>query len=665
MRRIDLSLVVLLTLLLVAALSAISWRTLGYGETLLLPELNRKAEVVGRTIAGLVQVAAKHEIPLNELVGADRVLQKALDESPQFESIRLVSASGSLLGEARLAGEGTDIATQVRTPVMAGDTTVAEVVIAIPQSAIEGTVRRIWLDLAVVLIASVLVTFELLAMVFGLGIGRGLRGLGLRLSAIGKGDLRSHPPVDGGGAFGAAAAQIDSRLEAANRRQRRLTEQVQVADHMSFADRLRRLGQTYNLGKTRSEPPPALSSVRAPIFLFFFAEELTRPFLPAFIGGLASPIEGLSREMVISLPIVLFMAIVALSQPFLNGLTERIGRGRALRLGSALAMVGFAGASFSTDLLQLLIARGITATGYAMVFVAAQGYIIDRTERANRARGLAILVGGIFVAALCGPPIGGILADRLGDRSTFLVAALIALVALLSARLTMPSDSRAVRPTAAARPSFRAFMAVILQPQLIALLLLCAFPAKLILGALLFYLIPLTMADGGVDQASIGRILMLYALAMVFLVPYVSKWSDSAQRRPAFIIVGAILGGGAVVYPLFVPDPWGSAMMVAQLGIAQALSITPQSALVGELGQRAANNLSVAGVTEGSVYGVFRLIERAGNAVGPALAAWLLGAYGTEVAMVAVGAIVAGGGALYFLVAMADQPSRAQVAESS
>ena len=48
------------------------------------------------------------------------------------------------------------------------------------------------------------------------------------------------------------------------------------------------------------------------------------------------------------------------------------------------------------------------ALGYAMVFVAAQGYVLDRTGHDNRAQGFALFIGAIMVATVCGPSIGGI-----------------------------------------------------------------------------------------------------------------------------------------------------------------------------------------------------------------------------------------------------------------
>ncbi len=659
MRRLDLPLLLVLAFMLVAALVFISWRALDSAERLLLPELDAKAGVIGKSVSGLLTEAAGYGIPLDRVVGADAVLEEEIKGSPEFASIEIVLADGKVIAavQSRSTEAGVE-ATKVVTPVMSGGERLAEVVVTIPHSLIDRTIRNIWLDVAIVLLASMLVTFEMLAMVFNMDSGRALRGLGQRLVSIGRGDLRRYPAVETPGPFGEASRMLDSRIEELAERQRDLNRRAEALQHGELAEDLRQLDQRFRLTAVREEPPPSVAAIRAPLFLFFFAEELTRPFLPSFISTLASPFAGLSREVVISLPIVLFMAIVAVLQPFLNSYTERFGRRRSLRVGIVLAVVGFAGCAYVSDLLQLLVMRSFTAVGYALVFVSAQGAIIDATDRINRARGLSILVAAIFVAALCGPPVGGILADRLGEREAFLASATLALMALAVTRLAMPQEIRRDRLSGPSRPSLLVIVKVLSKPAMAMLLFGCALPAKLILAALIFYLVPLSMADSGFDQAAIGRILTLYALAMIVLVPWVSRFSDRMGYRPGFVLLGAALSAGSVLHPLLWAAPWGEAAMVLQLGVAQALSITPQSALVGELGRR-----HLPDVPEGMVYGVFRLVERSGNAIGPALTAVVLGTYGFDMALIVVGGVSALGAVLY-VAAVGKGDGRGRVGEA-
>jgi MFS family permease len=132
------------------------------------------------------------------------------------------------------------------------------------------------------------------------------------------------------------------------------------------------------------------------------------------VNQLLVPIPWISPQVVIGLPIMLFMLIVALGQPYLGGWSERVGRRRAMLFGAGIATVGFVATSLAYNLYDLLLWRSLCALGYAMVFVAAQGYVLDRTGQQNRAQGFALFIGAIMVATVCGPSIGGILADNIG-----------------------------------------------------------------------------------------------------------------------------------------------------------------------------------------------------------------------------------------------------------
>ena len=61
-----------------------------------------------------------------------------------------------------------------------------------------------------------------------------------------------------------------------------------------------------------------LNRIRAPLFAFILAEEMTRSYLPTYVNQLLVAIPGFSPQIVIGLPIMLFMLIVAIGQPYLG-----------------------------------------------------------------------------------------------------------------------------------------------------------------------------------------------------------------------------------------------------------------------------------------------------------------------------------------------------------
>jgi Na+/melibiose symporter-like transporter len=149
----------------------------------------------------------------------------------------------------------------------------------------------------------------------------------------------------------------------------------------------------------------------------------------------------------------------------------------------------------------------------------------------------------------------------------------------------------------------------------------------------------------GNDQAAIGRMLMIYPLVMVLLVPMFASVAGKVHRRAALVTGGGLVAGmGALLMTIGAESIYVIALMLLMLGVGQAMSITAQSALVGEYGSHLDGR-----VNESSLYGIFRLIERIGNALGPAIGGVLLGLYGFASAAILIGACVAAGAIVFGL----------------
>jgi MFS family permease len=340
----------------------------------------------------------------------------------------------------------------------------------------------------------------------------------------------------------------------------------------------------------------------------------------------------------------------------LGGWSERVGRRRSFLAGAGVALVAHALSAQASSLPELLAWRSAGGAAWAVAFVAAQGYILDHTDSRTRTAGLAAFVGIIMVSLICGPSIGGILADGFGHRGTLALGALLAGLALLLAWRRLPPDGARDAVTAAA-PS-GSLATVLANRRFLALLLFAAVPAKLILIGYCYYLIPLYIVETGGTAAMAGRLIMLYSVTMVVLVPWMAGWvvarraNAQARPEPAFVAAGLALSGLAGL-AMALPFGLASALaLVLLLGLGQALSISPQAAMVAEVCEA-----QIATLGQGTVYGVYRLVERLGNASGPLVAAILLEAVGFRGAFVAIGAGVLACAALFAFVFL-PRPAR-------
>jgi Na+/melibiose symporter-like transporter len=184
---------------------------------------------------------------------------------------------------------------------------------------------------------------------------------------------------------------------------------------------------------------------------------------------------------------------------------------------------------------------------------------------------------------------------------------------------------------------------------------LAAMPAKILLTGLCFYLVPLYVVSMGDSQAMAGRIVMTYGVVMVVMAPVTASLASSRERMNWLVGGGLVLSGlGGTLMLAGQGVGWVFAAVVL-VGLGQSLSISAQSALVSE-----SCEAEVARLGDGTVYGVYRLLERMGNALGPLIAAALVTSIGYRHAFVAIGCGVLACG-LAFLTATRRAPQPALV----
>ena len=398
-----------------------------------------------------------------------------------------------------------------------------------------------------------------------------------------------------------------------------------------------------------SEGALTLARLRLPLFLFMLAEELTRAFLPGYARTLIPVGSPVSPDILVGVPIVVFMLVVALGQPVLAGWSERAGHRRTMFWGAALGAAGLAGAALASGIADFIAWRGLCGLGYGMVFVAGQGLVLEHTAPAERTRGFALFVGAIMAAAVCGPPIGGILADHVGPRWGFAAAAVTAAVAWLAVRGLPKALAHSLRPAASA-PAKRDFLRLFAQRRFLWVTVLAALPAKLLLAGACFYLVPVYVIAAGAPPSVAGRALMLYAMVLVLVLPQATRWVERGVPLARLVGLGlclSALGGFAFVAAHGVGPVY---LVTALMGLGQGLSIAAQSSL---LTQVCAAEIEAHG--SGPVFGAYRLVERLGNACGPLLAGALTAAVGQVGAFTALAALVLACGLLFLLIAAKDQ----------
>jgi predicted MFS family arabinose efflux permease len=274
--------------------------------------------------------------------------------------------------------------------------------------------------------------------------------------------------------------------------------------------------------------------------------------------------------------------------------------------------------------------------------MSCQGYVIDNTNSQNRSQGIATFVGAIMVSEICAPAMGGILADTLGFQAVFVLAAFMAMLAAALAMRTLsrtaverqnevPSEGH--RETAAKEPLRTLLMRLARDRRFVAIAVFAGIPAKLLHSGFLVFLVPVILTQLGSSSSEIGRYAMLYGVLAWALTPIFSRLTDRFHAHVFMVAAGGIITGLGMLPILLHLSPGTVLLGIGALGWAQSMSIAPQLALITRV---ATSNSASHDVSQ--VLGVFRLIERTGGALGPAIAAALMASFGAPHAMALLGA---------------------------
>ena len=169
------------------------------------------------------------------------------------------------------------------------------------------------------------------------------------------------------------------------------------------------------------------------------------------------------------------------------------------------------------------------------------------------------------------------------------VFSLVAIARLPAQEIRSPTSGRQSRG-----PRLREITALLFNGRFMTLTGLAAMPAKVILTGVCFYLVPLYIVSIGNTSAMAGRMLMVYAVIMVLIVPLSASLSDASLRRDRYVSWGLIISGISGLLLLLSDNFLVLFGVVFLLGLGQALSIAARWAKAGHRNPGAISEVTAA-----------------------------------------------------------------------
>ena len=367
--------------------------------------------------------------------------------------------------------------------------------------------------------------------------------------------------------------------------------------------------------------------IRPVAFLFFFGIDICISFLPLHMATLSQSIFGLSKNVVMGLPISIQMFFTGISLLIAGAWSDRRGWHEPFLIGLALSAGGFFYAWSAPNVIYFLLSFGLVGFGYGLSYMASQGFIIAATTEATKAQGLAQLYAGCLAGSICGGAAGGMLAERLGYAPVFLVGSGMLLFVILFTVLSMRSafrkperrDPHKTKQSVKVGPIVR-FLS---NRNVLGVTLLSSFPASVAVVGFLNYFSPVYLKQIGTSQSNIGRILMIYGLCIIYIAPYVTKKVGDARTPQKYIFLSGLLGSLAFLsFHVFGGIAAAVAVAIFFLGLSGSFNACRNSYAVHlEVSQK---------IGEGTAMGILFSIARLGQVAGPIIFGWLVAQGGDQ-----------------------------------
>jgi predicted MFS family arabinose efflux permease len=284
-------------------------------------------------------------------------------------------------------------------------------------------------------------------------------------------------------------------------------------------------------------------------------------FLPVYARGLAQIWDFLPPEAAAGLPVSVFGLMVAAAQLTVPLWLPERGQRRLTRGALALVALCLGGAALAPSVEALILVRAIAGFAFGVAMILVQDALLRAYPENARTEASGLYLSLFFGGTLAGTLAGGRLAAEIGYPATLAAGAALALAGLIPAG-QMP-DAREPRRSAVGLGSLRH------NSRFLALVLLAAIPSRLVIGAFLYYLIPLHLHDQGFSADRIGWVLMVYGLVLVILATPIARRIDRRNQPFTFTLLSLL---GSALAMAMIPVA-GGGLAVAAVAVAVAVAV--------------------------------------------------------------------------------------------
>lgn len=349
-------------------------------------------------------------------------------------------------------------------------------------------------------------------------------------------------------------------------------------------------------------------------FIFYTALTMSIVFIPLMMEKFYHPIPGLSKNLILGLPISGEMFFFGIASIFSGPLILKRGWRFVAQLGFAITGAGLIASGMSSGMISFLIARGVTGLGSGLFFMSMRGLINSEGMREMREEAYSHFYSAMIVGLSIGAVVGGFVADKFDYATVFYIAFAVLVFAFLFnvlyfKKVTFMEDVSVKTPVKGSlTTSFKSFFS---DPLVIGFFLLIIIPGY-VASTYLTYFFPIFAEAHGVSSSNVGRLFILNGLFVIYLGPVLSRFFSKQMSVRSAMVLGASLWAVAILVSAITGNIAGAVITIIIMGITEGFCVSAQNSYFLDL------KVSKA-IGEDQAVGYFEMVAKFAETLGPIL----------------------------------------------
>ncbi|EHA1123851.1 MFS transporter [Vibrio navarrensis] len=276
-------------------------------------------------------------------------------------------------------------------------------------------------------------------------------------------------------------------------------------------------------------------------------------------------IPTMAADLAVSIPsagllVSLYALGVAIGAPVLTALSGKWNRKYVLLAVMSLFVIGNLLAWQAPGYNTLILARILTGLAHGVFFSIGSTIATGLVPKEKAASAIALMFTGLTVALVTGVPLGTYIGQTFGWQATFLIVALLGLIALIGSAFLVPNNLK--QPAAA---KFSSQLRVLTQPRLLLVYTITALGYGGTFTAFTF-LAPILQQEAGFSASAISIIMLVYGVSVAIGNLWGGKMADKMGPVKALTIIFTGLAAILVVFNFTAVQPMAAVATILLWG---------------------------------------------------------------------------------------------------